>query len=133
MVFDIGERRLQRRETCDRFELGIGLGDGDDAPERTVERVLFAGAGRGTGTRRLHRPAARRHERLERAALVAGVALHDGDDVGNEVVAALELHVDIRPGVVAQLAQPNQAVKGEDRPADHEGADDRGESHGPLR
>jgi len=61
------------------------------------------------------------------------VALHDGDHVGDEIVAALELHVDIRPGVVAQLAQPNQAVEGEDRPADHEDADDRGESHGFLR
>ena len=41
---------------------------------------------------------------LERAPLVGGVALHRLDQVRDEVVAALELHVDLRPRVVDPVA-----------------------------
>ncbi len=51
-----------------------------------------------------HRGVARLDHRLERAALVAGVALDRLDQVGNEVVALLELHVDVGAGLAHALA-----------------------------
>src|SRR5262249_53196519 len=45
------------------------------------------------------------------------------DQVRNQVVAALELHVDLREGVLEAVAQRHQAVVDGDRP-DREGDDD---------
>ena len=133
MVLDIGQRRLQRGVTRGRFELGIGFGDRDDALQRAAEGVFFPGPRRRSRLGGLHRSPASGDQCLECGALVAGVPLHDRDHVRDQIVAALELHVDIRPGVIAQLAQSNETVEREDRPTDDDDADDRGESHGGLR
>ena len=52
---------------------------------------------------------------VERLALVGGVALDGLDEVGDEVEAALELDVDLRPGVLDLVAPPDQAVVGGDQ------------------
>ncbi len=52
---------------------------------------------------------------VERAALVRGVALHGLDQVRNEIVALLELHVDVGEGLADPLAQGDQPVIGAER------------------
>jgi DNA-binding PadR family transcriptional regulator len=60
---------------------------------------------------------------------VAGVALDGFDDIRNQIVPPLELHVDIRPGVIGLNVQPDESVvdphdgycdDGEDREDDDE-------------
>jgi hypothetical protein len=41
---------------------------------------------------------------------VRRVTFHSFDEVRDEIVAALELHVDVRPGVVALSCQANEIV-----------------------
>jgi hypothetical protein len=41
---------------------------------------------------------------------VSGIALHRLDQVGNEIVALLGLHVDVEEGLVDSLAQCNKPV-----------------------
>ena len=48
--------------------------------------------------------------------LVRGVALDRLDEVRDEVVAALELHVHLRKGVLHRLTQPDEAVVNAHRP-----------------
>ena len=133
MVLDIGQRGLQGGEARGCFEFGIRFGDGDDALQCVAEGVFFPGPCGRSRLRRLHGPPAGGDQRLECGPLVARVPLHDRDHVRNEIVTPLELDVDIGPGVVAELAQSNETVEGEDRPTGHDDGDDRGESHGSLR
>jgi len=62
----------------------------------------------------------------QRLLLVGHVVLDGLDEVGDEVVPALELHVDLAPGVVDLVAPAHQAVvdAGEDDPQDDEDHDD---------
>src|SRR5437763_730291 len=46
----------------------------------------------------------------EGALLVAGIACSRFHQIGNQVIAALELDVDIRPGVIGRDVQAHQAV-----------------------
>ena len=130
MVFDIGQRGLQRGEARGRLELGIRLGDGKYPLQRIAERVFFAGARGRSRLGRLYRTPAGRDDCLERASLVAGVALDDCHHIRDEIVPAFQLHVDIGPGVVTQLPQARQAIEGEDGPSQDEQPDDRNETHG---
>ena len=52
---------------------------------------------------------------LERCALVAHIPLHRFDQVGNKIVAASELYVDIGPGVARSVAQADEVVEGSDQ------------------
>jgi hypothetical protein len=49
-------------------------------------------------------------DRSERLLFVCGGAFHRGDDVRDEVVAALELRVDVGPGPLADLIFLNELV-----------------------
>ena len=62
------------------------------------------------GSLRLLRAGARLGHGLERPALVRRVALHRLDEVRDEVPAPLELHLDLRPGVVDAVPQPDEPV-----------------------
>src|SRR5450756_1069437 len=61
----------------------------------------------------------------QRLLLVGHVVLDGLDEVGDEVVPTLELHVDLAPGVVDLVAPAHQAVvdAGEDDPQDDEDHD----------
>ena len=59
-------------------------------------------------------PRARFGHRLERLALVRRVALDRLDEVRDQVVAAAELHVHLRPRVLRPVPQPDEAVVHED-------------------
>ena len=63
---------------------------------------------------------------LEGLPLVGGVALHRLDQVGDEVVAALELHVDLGPGVLDPVPQLDQAVVHDDDDEHDQDDDARG-------
>ena len=80
----------------------------------------------GSRLRRALRPdrrGARLRDRLEGAALVGRVALDRLDEVRDQVVAPLELHLDLRPRVVDPVALLDEAVVQRDH-VDHEQHDD---------
>ena len=60
--------------------------------------------------------------------LLLGVALHGLDQIGNEVVALLQLHVDIGEGLVGVLPQRDEAVVDADH--QHRQNDDDDEDDG---
>ena len=47
---------------------------------------------------------------LKRGALVFQVALGDLDEIGNEVVATLQLHVDLGEGVFEAVAEGDEGI-----------------------
>ena len=99
---------------------------------------IIAGAlGRGgTGLRGVDRGVARLHHGVERAPLVSGVAAHRFDQVGDQVAAALELHVDLRPGGAHLVALADKLVVGRQGPDEEQdqhqadGSTDDAEDHG---
>ena len=83
---------------------------------------IFHGAGiagiRGGGLRGGVGDVARLGDILQRLALVLDVALGDFDEVRNQVVAALELHVNLRVGVFVAVAHRDEFVVNADDEAD---------------
>ena len=65
---------------------------------------------------------------------MGGVALDRLDEVRHEVGTPLELDVDVRPGLVRPLAQPDELVvpgdDQEDEPGDYEEKDHAANGHG---
>ena len=61
---------------------------------------------------------------VEGGLLVLGVTLDGLDQVGDQIVPALELHVDLRPGVLDLVAPADQAVVRRDQVDDHQQDDD---------
>src|SRR5262245_35164376 len=115
-VLDLAQRPLQRGEALDGAQLRIGLGQREQALERAGERALRL---------RLrawplggHGAVARADHGLQRGALVPGVALHRLDEVRNQVVAAFELNVDVRPRVLGLNLEANEAVVDRDHHQD---------------
>src|SRR5712692_3148524 len=107
-VFDLGQCVLELREAFHRAKLRVSLSQGKQLPQRAGEHTLRLALGRGAlGT---HGAVARVDNRIERALFVRGVALDGFHDVGNQVVASLELHVNVGPGIVALHLQAHQAV-----------------------
>jgi hypothetical protein len=62
-------------------------------------------------------------DRLERLALVRGVALHRLDQVRDQVIAALQLDVDLRPRVLDAVAQGDEPVVEQHQRDDEQGND----------
>src|SRR5437667_12806052 len=57
------------------------------------------------------------------------MALDYGHDRWNEIVAALELYVDVGPRIVAELAQADEPIEREDGPRENYAADDERNGH----
>ncbi len=103
-----GQLLLEHEEVLVGLELGVALGHGEQGLQGAGQHVVGLALvldglgvdGRGPGL----------GHALENAALVLGVALDGLDQVGNEVVAAAELDVDLGPGVVAAVPQGDQTV-----------------------
>src|SRR5216684_952893 len=112
-VLDLGERILKRSEAFDGAELRVGLGKRKEALQRAGEHVFRLSLVTGAG--RVHCAVARVDDRFECALFVARIAFHGFHEVGYQVVAALQLNVDIRPGIVDLHFQPHQAVVHPDR------------------
>ena len=107
-VFDLRQRVLQRSEAFDGAQLGVGLGEGEEAFQGAGEhvfRLCFVG---GAGS--AHGAIAGVDDGFECAFFVAGVAFYSFDEIGDQVVAALELDVDVGPGVVHLDFEADEAV-----------------------
>ena len=108
---------MQRQEVLVGLQVGVVLGDREQLPksghERPLGRCLL---GRGPGGGRRHRTGLR--DVLEDLAFVGGVAPHGLDEVGDEVVSAPELRVDVRPGVPHEVPLRNESVVARDPPED---------------
>src|SRR5579875_2338936 len=98
-VFELVQRGAQLR---------IGFGEGEDLAQSGGEHVF--GAGFRGGPLRGHGRVARLHDAFDRAALVGGVTFNGFDEIGNQIVAALELDINVGPGVVALHFELDQAV-----------------------
>ena len=99
---------LQLAEIGVGLELRIGLGDGHQPAEQAGHRGVGLGGGgdrSGAG-----RGGALGGDRLERLALVGGIALHRLDQVGDEVGAAAKLDGDPAEGFADQRAEPDQPI-----------------------
>ena len=103
------ELLLQGQEVLVGLEVGVGLGDGEQPAERLGQHVLALGL-LGGGLAAGHGRGPRGHDVLERAALVRGVALDRLDEVADEVVPAVELDVDLAPGLLHEVAQLDQPL-----------------------
>ena len=79
----------------------------------------------GEGLRGARGLVARLDDGGQRLALVLEVALRGLDEVGNEVVAAAELHVDLRERVLEPVLENDKSVVEPDDPRDkHDGQHD---------
>src|SRR5208337_4585270 len=107
-ILNVGERFLERSEALNGAELRVSLGEGEEAFQRAGQHIfrlgLVGGAGGGHGA------VARVDDGFEGALFVGGITLHGFDEIRDEIVAAFELHIDVRPGVIASDLQPDQAV-----------------------
>src|SRR5437867_6728831 len=113
-------------ELLDGLQLRVVLGDGEDRAKGAGEHVLRLRA------LLWRRRRARRHGRgpgfghfLKDGRLVRGVTLHGLDEVRDEVVAPLQLDVDVRPGLLHTLTQRDEAVVGRDEEEDDRPEDDK--------
>src|SRR5712664_2624688 len=128
-----------------RFEIRIGLREREHAPQGAPEHRLGADevahrrrvAGLGGGALRSGAGlVARLDHCFQRLALVLQIALRGLDQVRDQVVPALELHVDLRERVLVPVAQVDQTVVGGHGEQDHQhgGREDDPSDHTfPLR
>ena len=101
LVLGVGQISLEILEACIGLELRVAFGDGKQRLEGVGERV--GGLHLGLGGARLRRGSARPRYRLKRLGLMARVALDRVHEVGDEVIAPLELGIYGLPRVVAAV------------------------------
>ena len=108
---------LQCEKALARLEVGIVLGDRHQLRDAVAERLLA----RRLRVRRTvlgHRLGAQRRDGVEHLAFVGGVTLHRAHEVRDQVVAALELGVDVAPRLAHHVAQVHEPVEDRERDAD---------------
>src|SRR6266403_1840647 len=108
LVLEVGQLARQLLEVGVGLQIRIGLRQRDQPAERAAQ-LVFGGRDLCWSLRR-HRTVAGFYHLIERAALVRGVALHGLDQIGDQVVALLELHVDVGKGLADTLTERNQPV-----------------------
>ena len=113
---------MQLLEVLGRAQLRVLLGDDAQAAERLAQHALRLARLRRTG--RLHGRGASLRDLLEGLALVGRVALDRLDQVRDQVVPALQLDVDPRPGLVDPVARPDDRVADEDHDQPDQQQDD---------
>jgi len=134
LVLGLGQLLLQVEEVRVRLEVRVGLGDGVDLDQRLAELGVRGGLGRdvvalrGGGDGR----ACLRHL-LEDALLMRGVPLDRLDQVGDQVGAPGQLHVDAAQCLLGADVGRAQLVEADDHEADqghdHDDDDDDGDEH----
>src|SRR3989442_6859946 len=122
-LLDLAERALELAEALVRLQLRVRLGEREELTERAGQLVL------GLRARLLRlgrdRRAAGANDLIERGPLVRGVAFDGLDQVGHQVGAAFELHVDVRPRFFGPLAQPDELVVRQDDRDDEADEDEK--------
>src|SRR5258706_6065463 len=133
LVLGRGQGLLEVGEGGDRLQVRVVLRHGEQAAQALAQHVLGrSDLGRVARGARRHSGGPGVGDRLEGAALVAHVALHRVDQVGDQVVAALELDVDLRPGFLRPVAGADQAVVREGQPQPDDD-DDRDNDPNPAQ
>src|SRR4029078_13231276 len=125
LVLELGQAVLQLLEVLGGAELRVLLGDDPEAAQCLAQLALRLA--RLGWAARLHRGGACLSDLLEGPRLVRGIALDGPDQVGYEIVPALELDVDPAPGLVALVPHPDDAVAEED--VEERSEDDEREDH----
>src|SRR5690606_4852205 len=120
-ILDLAEAALELCEAFDGAQLRVVLREREERLQRTGQRILRRGLLRRP--LRHHRAAARLDDGVQRTAFVRRVALHGLDQVGHEVVAALELNVDVRPGCVRLYVQLDERVVDHEKDEYHRNQD----------
>ena len=114
LVFRVGEFVLEFQEVRVGFQIRIGFRQSKDGLERARERIFCNGfVMRACGG---HGGGAGGGDFLERSRFMRGIALDRGDQVWDQVVAALQLNVDVRPSLVGLVFERNKAVIRGDEP-----------------
>ena len=121
-VFRVGEFPLELEEVGVGLEVGVVF-DHDIEVAESLAQLAF-GLGLVAHTLCVLREVTGLGDVFEGIALVGHVALGGFDEVGDEVVAALEDYIDLGPGFFNAIAQAHEAVI---RPHDPQ-ADDDGDS-----
>src|SRR5437016_2673908 len=107
-VFNLHKRILQGSETFNGAKLRIGLGQSEQALQGAREQILSLGLIDGPGCG--HGAIASVDDGFESAFFMPGITLHCFDEIGNQVITTLELHVDVGPSVVHLNLKAHQAV-----------------------
>ena len=125
-VLERGDAALQLHEVLVGAQLGVGLGDREDLPQPAAQQLL-GGTERGhvVGLARLGDARARLGHARERVLLELLVLAAHLDQLGEFVVALLEQHVDVGPGLGEVVLELHQAVV--DHHAVHQREDDEAE------
>src|ERR1017187_8750624 len=112
-IFQSAQRTLQRLELLRGAQLRVSLGYREQPAQGVSELSLgFALLRRGGGG---HGRTAILGDVLEGPLFVRGVTLHGFHQVGDKVVAALQLHIDVGPSVVGADLQLHQTVVNADQ------------------
>jgi hypothetical protein len=113
-IFRGGEFVLEGKEILIGFEVRVSLRDGQQPGKRAGQFTFSFDPIRGyRGTGRFR---ASVHHGFEGALFVRGISLNGVYQVGDEVMPALELNVNLRPRIPHTLAQPDQPVIGPYKP-----------------
>src|SRR5580693_6676116 len=107
-VLSLTQGTLQLGEFLGSLQLRVILGHGEQALQRAGKLVL-----RGSLVRRrsrLHGLGTKLSDILKRAFFVGSVTLNCLHQIWDEVMTALELHIDVRPRRIAADTQLHQAV-----------------------
>src|SRR5690606_1987758 len=113
-AFERFQRALQLPEILVRLEIRIGLRHGKEPAERPTEQAFHLATAGNVVARQALCARAERGHLLEHRAFVLHISLHRLDQVGDEVRAAFQLHVDPRPGFAHDLPRPYEAVIDDD-------------------
>lgn len=106
------------------FELRVGFYRNAETPHEPAERLFGLGQIRGIAQLlRVERSRARPRNIFEQLLFVLHVPFDARDQIGNEVVPALELHINITPAFLRSVAQADEGVEDHDEP-EYENAND---------
>lgn len=123
LVLDVGNLVLKLEEILVGLEIGICFEAHAKTGKRAGELILGSnliidaggihGSGTGTG------------DRLEKFLLVLGITLDSSNELGDEIMALLELHIDVGKSILTVVAETHKIVVKTDAPEDeHDGNDD---------
>ncbi len=112
VVLGLNELILQVQEILVRFKIRIVFGERNQSSDFRAE-LFFGFAARGDVCL-THGFGTQLRDRLQRGTLVLGVLIDGCYQAGHEIMAALQLDVDVAPRSIDAIAAANQAVVDDD-------------------
>lgn len=111
-VFDVGQVRLQAQKIVACLEIRLR----QRKKLAQYARECCFGRGASCYALRSGRGISSLHDSFQRPALVGCIALYRFDQIGNEILPTLQLHIDIGEGLVALLPHGDETVVGSGAP-----------------